>query len=229
MAVGDGVKKPKKKPRTKPKKNALMVPDIEKVNGRPTKYKPSHDEWAFKYALLGLTDEQMAKLFQVDVSTFDNWKARYPSFLGSLKAGKEDADAVIANSLYHKAKGYQEEKVRREVCPLTGVVLKEHRELISYAPDVTAMIYWLNNRQHFGWKGRRDEVEQEKLALAKEKLAFEQEMERKRLEIELAKLELAKLKATLGEGEEVEDDGFIAALSEEAQEVWADEVEDESV
>ena len=36
----------------------------------------------------------------------DNWKAQHPDFLGSLKAGKEEADARVERSLYSRAVGY---------------------------------------------------------------------------------------------------------------------------
>ena len=46
-------------------------------------------------------------------------------------------------------------------------------------------------------------------------------MDRHRREFDLARLEMERSKQ--GEGEETEDDGFLAALKQSAKEVWRDE------
>jgi hypothetical protein len=94
--------------------------------GRPTAYKPEYTVKAFGYALLGLTDVQMAEKFGVSESTFNLWKKKHPEFSESLKAGKEDADSKVVNALYEKA--------------CNG--------------DTTAMIFWLKNRQRFSWRDK---------------------------------------------------------------------------
>ena len=56
--------------------------------GRPTKYREELNDQVFKMALLGLTDEQMADVLDVETTTLDDWKVRYPEFYRSLKRGK---------------------------------------------------------------------------------------------------------------------------------------------
>jgi DNA-binding XRE family transcriptional regulator len=94
---------------------------------RPTDYREEYNEKAFGLSLLGYTDAQLAKYFNVSEQTLNTWKKKHPEFLESLKAGKDDADKVIANSLYEKAK----------------------------AGDTTAMIFWLKNRQRFTWRDKQ--------------------------------------------------------------------------
>lgn len=66
-------------------------------------YRPGMAETAFKLALLGLTDAQMANLFGVVESTFHKWKHDHPDFAEQLYKGKDLADAEVAASLYRSA------------------------------------------------------------------------------------------------------------------------------
>ena len=121
--------------------------------GRPTLYREEYAEQAFKYCLLGATDADLARLFEVEEKTINNWKNEYPEFLQSIKAGKEDADAEIAEKLYHKAKGYEH--------PEDKIFLHEGQPVIvpttrHYAPDTLAAMYWLNNRNPNRWKQKQE-------------------------------------------------------------------------
>lgn len=126
-----------------------------KQEGRPSKYKEEYAEQAYKLCLLGATDKELADFFKVGEKTINNWKSKVPDFLQSLKAGKDQADAVVASKLYHRAIGYEhpEDKVfNNEGEPLVVPTIKH------YAPDTTACIFWLKNRQSAKW---RDKTEQE--------------------------------------------------------------------
>ena len=107
--------------------------------GRPSSYKEDYVRQAKELAILGLTDEEMAKVFDVSKQTLNAWKQAHPEFLDSLKEGKPLADARVANALYNKAIGYEKND--------------KH-----YPPDTTACIFWLKNRQPDKW---RDKQEQE--------------------------------------------------------------------
>lgn len=97
--------------------------------GRPPKYNSEiHDKEVLRYALSGMTDEQMACAMDIDVSTLNRWKEEHDSFRESLKEGKTDADGHIVTSLYSKAK---------------------------YG-DVTAQIFWLKNRKRKEWRDRQE-------------------------------------------------------------------------
>ena len=114
--------------------------------GRPTKYKPEHCEMAYKFCLMGATNDQLADLFEVGISSIERWIVEYDEFRGALKKGKEVADAEIAQALYHRAKGYSHEDthVSNYQGEITLTPLVKH-----YPPDTAAAFIWLKNRQ--GW------------------------------------------------------------------------------
>jgi len=74
----------------------------------------------------GLTDEQIAKNMGVSVATLYNWKSKYFEILEALKKGKEVVDFEVENALLQSA--------------LNG--------------NVTAQIYWLNNRKPEQWRNK---------------------------------------------------------------------------
>ncbi len=122
--------------------------------GRPTKYKPEYDNLAFNYALLGATDVEMSKFFEVDETTFCRWKREYPSFYQSIKEAKEQADAKVVRSLYERACGYKAKAVKilsEKGMHTDTVEYEEH-----YPPDPTAMIFWLKNRQSKQWRDKQE-------------------------------------------------------------------------
>lgn len=127
--------------------------------GRKSNYKKEYDTQAFKLVLLGAKDTELASFFGVRESTLNNWKKRYPSFLESLKAGKEQADATVSQSLYKRANGYShEETVFHVVSDGSGMgsSLVATKTTKHYPPDTTAAIFWLKNRRPDLW---RDKVE----------------------------------------------------------------------
>jgi len=121
--------------------------------GRPTKFKPEYMDLAYKYCLLGATDADLARFFDVEESTVNNWKIDYPEFLESLKKGKEQADANVASKLYHRALGYEhsEDKIFNDNGEAMVVPTIKH-----YPPDPTAAIFWLKNRQPEKWRDKVD-------------------------------------------------------------------------
>lgn len=100
--------------------------------GQPTGYKPEYNKQAYKLCLLGYTDKQLADFFGVCEATINNWKHAHPTFLESIRDGKENADCEVAQSLYKKA------------CD----------------GDTTAMVFWLKNRQSKNWRDKQ-EIKQE--------------------------------------------------------------------
>jgi len=133
--------------------------------GRPTKYNEDyHPKTALKLSLAGFTDDQMADFFEINPDTLYEWKKRYPAFSEALKNGKAVADANVASTLYQRAMGTTKKIKKaikiREQKNGEGMVEKiEHVEDEIYIPpDVTAIIFWLKNRQPRIW---RDRVEQE--------------------------------------------------------------------
>lgn len=109
--------------------------------GRPTKYKPEYAEQARRLCLVGFIDKELAEYFEVEESTINYWKKQYPEFLESIIAGKEIADAKVAEALYKRAIGYEAE---------------EGDNIKKYPPEVTAAKFWLINRQRGRWSERID-------------------------------------------------------------------------
>lgn len=119
--------------------------------GRPSELNEKIIKQAYKLALLGLTDAEMADIWGVSETTVNNWKLAEPKFLESLKKGKVDADADVAASLYERAKGYAhpEEKV---FC--SDGVITTHTTTKHYPPDTAAAMIWLRNRQGTKWRDK---------------------------------------------------------------------------
>jgi hypothetical protein len=66
----------------------------KRAAGRPIIYEAeAHCARAFKLALLGLTDLEIAEQFGISELTLNRWKAEHPEFRKSLKNGKVPADA----------------------------------------------------------------------------------------------------------------------------------------
>jgi hypothetical protein len=119
---------------------------------RPTAYREDYATQAYKLALVGMTDAQMADFFEVAVSTFARWKRMHRTFSDALKRGKGSADAEVAKALYRKATGYSHKAVK--------IFLHEGKAVIvpyteKYPPDSTACIFWLKNRQREQWRDRQ--------------------------------------------------------------------------
>ena len=121
--------------------------------GRTTKYKEEYDDVAYKYCLLGATDDQLAEFFDVAVRTISNWKDANPSFLQATMNGKGLADANMAEALYQRGLGYthKEEKIFQYEGKPVRVKTKKH-----YPPDTAAASLWLRNRQPGLWRDNTD-------------------------------------------------------------------------
>ena len=95
--------------------------DGEAETGRaPVEIPAGYVDQAFKFCLLGATDADLGQFFDVDERTINNWKESHPEFLQSLKAGKEQADARVAQSLYRKALGWEHDAVKIVADAKTG-------------------------------------------------------------------------------------------------------------
>lgn len=138
-------------PAPKGNKNAIG----NKGGGRLPTYKPEYSAMAEKIALLGATDKDLAEVFDVCETTINAWKRDYVEFREALKKGKTIADATVAQRLYQRATGYSHEAVKIVADAKSGaehiVPYTEH-----YAPDTTACIFWLKNRQKEKWRDKTE-------------------------------------------------------------------------
>lgn len=127
--------------------------------GRPSEYDEFvHPQRAHDLCLMGATDEDLARIFEVAESTINTWKKKYPEFLESIKEAKDIADANVANSLYRQAIGYRQ-TVEKPMAVSDGRE-GSHVEIVTYEetvnPVTTAGIFWLKNRQRKHWTDRQD-------------------------------------------------------------------------
>jgi hypothetical protein len=120
---------------------------------RPSKFNANHCQYAENLAMLGATDADLARAFDVAESTINLWKKEHPEFSESLKRGKDEADACVGQRLFQRATGYSHEDchVSNFQGQITVTPLVKH-----YPPDTTAAIFWLKNRRPDLW---RDKVE----------------------------------------------------------------------
>ena len=126
---------------------------------RPSSYQPKYANIAFRHSLLGATDKDLAKAFEVDERTINDWKKKFPQFSLSIKKGKEDSDTHVANSLYGRATGYSHDDVDiRTVSTGDGCSQIVQTPIVKhYPPDVTAQIFWLKNRNPARWRDKQPE------------------------------------------------------------------------
>jgi hypothetical protein len=119
--------------------------------GRPTKYDPDyHPKHAFKYCLLGCDDAMLAQNFEIGEETLRRWQHEHVEFRASIKAGRDEADARVADSLFHKAIGYKH-KVLKVGFDKDGEPL-EHEYEERIPPDTASAIFWLKNRRRTNWR-----------------------------------------------------------------------------
>ena len=125
--------------------------------GRPTDFKEEYIEQVYKLSLLGLTDKEMAGIFNTSEQTFNAWKHAHPEFLESLKKGKDLADAKVASRLFERAMGYEHDSEEIKVLSSeTGSYVERVPVRKIYPPDPTSAIFWLKNRQPRIWRDKQE-------------------------------------------------------------------------
>lgn len=118
---------------------------------RPSRYKAEFAEQAAKLCRLGATDKELAEFFGVTEKTINNWKGAHSEFLQSLKAGKQMADAEVADKLFQRAIGYSHPDTH--ISNFQGVIMVTPSTK-HYPPDPTSMIFWLKNRRPDLWRDK---------------------------------------------------------------------------
>jgi hypothetical protein len=121
--------------------------------GRPSLYMAKYADQAYKLGLLGATDAEMADIFEVSESTLNLWKQRHPEFSESIKRGKAEADANVAEKLYQRACGYSHPAVK--IFMPQGAAEPVYADFTEhYPPDTQAASLWLRNRQPAKWRDK---------------------------------------------------------------------------
>lgn len=130
------------------------------AKGRKTEYNEDyHPEQALKFCLLGYTDKELAKAFDIAESTFYKWKLEHSEFSEACSQGKEIADAEVAQAFYKRAVGYEYESEKIVVVPNgAGAGSSVERVPITAVvlPDASAALKWLQNRRPKEWRDKID-------------------------------------------------------------------------
>jgi DNA-binding XRE family transcriptional regulator len=130
-----------------------MADEQKHAGGRPTDYRDEYPAQAEKLCKLGATDKELADFFGVTEQTINNWKDVHDKFFESIKAGKELADANVAQRLYERAMGFEHDS--EEIKVVDGAIERVPTRKI-YPPDTAAAIFWLKNRQKEKWRDKTD-------------------------------------------------------------------------
>ena len=150
--------------------------------GRKNKYYsvvlPKMDQ-IIKWCEEGLTDMEIAKRLGIHITSLINYKKEHEELAKAMQEAKEIADYRVEDALYKRAIGYKYKEVTRQLVEdaRTGKTeLKVVKEVIKeVAPDTTAQIFWLKNRQPQKW---RDKQEQHITAEVKSVEQFLEEMDK---------------------------------------------------
>lgn len=127
-------------------------PGKKRSPGRPSQYRAEYANQVKKLCRLGATDKELADFFSVTVTTLNTWKIRHREFLASLKEGKSQADAEVADRLYKRACGYSHPDTK--FATFEGEITDTKEFTKHYPPDTIACIFWLKNRRPDLWRDR---------------------------------------------------------------------------
>ena len=120
---------------------------------------------------LGTREEDIARYFDVSVSTFEKYKNEYPQLKESLKKGKQDLIVTIKNALYKRACGYDYEEKKQYITEDDEGNKKRHTEIMTkhMPPDVGAINSFLQNIDDNWFRDKRNyELKKQELELRKE-------------------------------------------------------------
>ena len=134
---------------------------------RKPRFKKEYTQQAYKLCLLGATDSELAKFFDVTPEVLTRWKKNHEEFGRQITKGKKAADMEVALSLYQASidrivttkqpikckevyyddNGKRVEKERVEV-----VAVEKH-----IPADFRSQQFWLKNRNPNQWNDKGDD------------------------------------------------------------------------
>lgn len=105
------------------------------------------------WARNGYTDDRIAKEIGISRRTLCNWKESYEPIREALSKGKEIYDNEAEEALHGLVTGYYVDETKETVTEFGDKqTVKTHKYI---KPDVTALIFWLQNRRPEFWRDKR--------------------------------------------------------------------------
>ncbi len=131
---------------------APSAPEEPRGRGRPSNYPALDHEMVLRFAQQGLTNEQIYGLLGIGKTAFYDYLKEYPEFANALKAGQSNGIEFAKRTLFQRATGYShpEEKI---FCHDGQIVRTQ--TIKHYAPDTTALIFYLINKAGGEYKDTR--------------------------------------------------------------------------
>jgi hypothetical protein len=139
---------------------------------RPSKYETNvkpHLKEIEKWCLT-MEDKQIAKTLGISVSTWCEYKKKYPELSEAVKRGRTNLVADLKSSLIEKAKGFRYTESKEII--ENGVVVRKEVYERAALPDVAAINLLLKNYDRQNWANdpqaldlRREELELHKKQL----------------------------------------------------------------
>jgi len=124
------------------------------IGRTPTYNDQIHPQLAFKFSLLGCSNQQLADALDISLGRLGVWLAEHKNFHSAVFDGRKEADANVAKALYHRALGrhWEEKTYERKIIgkkedgeKITDLVIT--KVVTRYTPpDVPAIKFWLWNR-----------------------------------------------------------------------------------
>jgi len=122
----------------------------KRKRGQKGAWRDDFPERAYRLALLGFTDQEMAFVFGVEPNTLYYWKRTKPEFKEAILRGRAEADAKVGERLFDRAVGFTKDEEKIHVTKDGEVIRVPVKKF--YPPSVTAQIFWLKNRQPHHWR-----------------------------------------------------------------------------
>lgn len=144
------------------------------AGGRPSLTNTVNLEQVYCLCLLGLPNSELATFLKISHDTLCRWINEWPEFSETLHRGRQGAGGEVSQTLFRRAMGWSHEEDVIKVLP--GKITSQHTSLTvvgttknstivrvrmmkHYAPEVSAITYFLNNRFKDYWKNKNDDDE----------------------------------------------------------------------
>lgn len=126
---------------------------LDRRDNGQTKYRDTFPNVAYRLAMLGMSDKEIAPVLGVSYKSIDKWRREKPEFNEAIIMGREAADTQVVESLFNRAVGMEIEEEKAVMVDGQPQIIRLRRQL---APDTKAAQFWLTNRQKDRWRMRND-------------------------------------------------------------------------